>query len=261
MRNVCSIARREILAFFASPIAYFVITGFVLLAGYFFFNLLGIFNLLVMRYKAMAAYRGPGMTAPNLNQWVVEPFFHTLLVILVFLIPLLTMRVLAEERRRGTFELLITSPVSVAEIILGKFCGVAFVVILMMVLIFCFPLLLIAFGSPGPEAWPVVSGLGAILLCALAFTSVAMAVSAFTENQIVAAVSGMVVLLLLYVIHAPAESLGATGAALLEYLSPVMQTRDMLRGVVTTEALLYFVSMIVFGLFLSQRALDALRWR
>jgi len=260
MRNIVSVCRREILAFFVSPIAYFVITGFVLLSGYFFFNLLAVFNVMVGRFNAMAAYRG-GMNAPNLNQWVVEPYYHTLLVILVFLIPVLTMRTIAEEKRRGTFELLMTSPLSVLEIVLGKFLGAAFVVLLMTLLIFSFPLLLMVFGQPGPEAAPVLNGLMTVLLCALAFAAISMAVSSFTENQIVGAVSGMVTLLLLYVIHSPAEALGEGWVSrVLQYLSPVLQAEDMIRGVLSIKALVYFGSLIVFGLFLSCRAVDARRW-
>lgn len=258
MRNIWAIFKREILSFFVSPVAYFVITGFVLLAGYFFFNLLQMYNLVVARYAMMPQM---GMQAPNLNQWVVEGYYHTLIVILVFLIPLLTMRIIAEERRRGTFELLATSPLQVREIVFGKFLGVGFVVAVMMFLVFLFPLLLCYFGEPAPEVKPIVSGFAGVLLCALAFASIGMAVSSFTENQIVAGVSSMVALLMLYVIHSPAESLGGTASEILIYLSPVMQARDMLRGVVSLQSSVYFLSLISLGLFLSQRALDAQRWR
>ena len=263
MKNTLAIAKREIFSFFVSPVAYFVIAGYVLLAGYFFFNLLGYFNMMVQRYAQMMSMRGgvEDMTGINLNQAVVEPFYGTLLVILVFLIPLLTMRTLAEERRRGTFELLITSPLSVAAIVTGKFLGVAFILIVMNLFAFCFPAMLILFGSPAPEAAVIFSGLLAVILCSLSFAAVAMAVSAFTENQIVAGVSGIVVLLLLYVIHAPGESMGGGWAKVLEYISPVLQARDMIQGVISTQSLIYFASLIVFGIFLSQRALDAQRWR
>lgn len=257
MRNILTIAKREILSFFISPVAYFVITGFLLLAGYFFFNFLAIYNEVLRRY-AMMPYRDT-MNIPNLNQWVVEGFFQTLLIILVFFIPLLTMRTIAEEKKRGTFELLITSPLSVKEIVLGKFVGVALVIVIMMGCTFGFPLLLYVFGNP--EFWPIVSGLLAVVLCSLAFASIGMAVSSFTENQIVAGVSSMVVLLLLYVIHAPAESLGGSAADVLNYLSPTMQVRDLVRGVVSMKSLTYFFSLIIFGLFLSERALEAYRWR
>ena len=259
MRNTLAIFRRELLAFFVSPIAYFVITGFILLGGYFFFNLLTMFNAIVQRFSAMP-YRGE-YDAPNLNQWVVEPFYQTLVVVLVFLIPLLTMRVLAEEKKRGTFELLATSPISVAQIILGKFLGLAFVILVMVGMVFCFPLFLIMYSGTSPEILPILSGMLAMLLCALAFASIGMAASSLTENQIVAGVSSMVTLLLLYVIHSPAESLEGASADILNRLSPVIQVRDMMKGVITLEALAYFVSLIVVGLFLSQRALEAHRWR
>jgi ABC-2 type transport system permease protein len=256
MRNIVAIAKREILSFFVSPVAYFVITGFVLLAGYFFFNLLQIFNLFLEQSQSMPFNGGE---RPNLNQIVIENFYHTLVVILVFLTPLLTMRVVAEDKKRGTFELLVTSPLSVGDIVLGKFFGVATIVLVMMFLIFLFPLLLIYLSSP--EVLPILSGFLGITLCALAFASIGMAVSCFTENQIVAAISSMVVLLLLYVIHSPAESVGGTAAAVLNYLSPVMQLRDLVRGVISLKSLLYYFSVILFGLFLSHRALEAYRWR
>jgi len=257
MRNALAICRRELLSFFVSPIAYFVITGFLLLAAYFFFVLLAQFNVFLFQYRQMQ-FMGGGM-APNLNQWVIEPYYHTLVVVLVFLIPLLTMRVFAEEKKRGTFELLVTSPLSVGEIVFGKFLSVAVVIIIMMLLVFAFPLLLCIAGNP--EIYPVLSGLLGMILCALGFAAVGMAVSSFTENQIVAGVSAMVALLLLYVIHSPAQSLGGTSAEILTSMSPVMQIRDLLRGVISLKAVVYFVSLISVGLFLSLRALEAHRWR
>jgi ABC-2 type transport system permease protein len=256
MRNVIAICKRELLAFFVSPIAYFVITGFLLLVGFFFFNYLAFFARMY-EMSQMMAFRGGPM--PNLNQTVIEGLFQTMVVILVFLIPLLTMRIIAEEKRRGTFELLITSPVSVSEIVLGKFLSLALVVLVMLGLTFIFPLLLMVYGSP--EVPPILSGFCGVVLCALGFASIGMAVSSFTENQIVAGVTSMVTLLLLYVIQAPAESLGGTSAEVLRYLSPIEQVHQMVRGVVSLQSLAYFASLIFLGLFLSQRALDAHRWR
>ena len=126
---------------------------------------------------------------------------------------------------------------------------------------FAFPGMLIFFGEPTPEVAVIFSGLLAVILCSLSFAAIAMAVSAFTENQIVAGVSGIVVLLLFYVIHAPSESIGGVWSKVLQYVSPVLQARDMIQGVISTQSLVYFASVIVFGIFLSQRALDAQRWR
>ena len=256
MRNIIAICKRELLSFFVSPIAYFVITGFTLLVGFFFFNY---FSLFLRMYQMSAYLSMRGMPLPNLNQTIIEGVYQTMLVILVFLVPLLTMRIVAEDKKRGTFELLLTSPVSVFEIVMGKFLSLAVVITIMLGISSIFPLLLIVYGSP--EIPPIISGFVGVLLCTLGFASIGMAVSSFTENQIVAGVSSMVTLLLLYVIQAPAESLHGTVAEVLRYLSPVDQVQDFVRGVITLKATVYFFSLISLGLFLSQRALDALRWR
>jgi len=264
VRNISAIAKREILSFFVSPVAYFVIAGFAVLSGYFFFSLLGAFNLVVRQYNMMP-YHPPGSTVPNLNQWVVEGYYHTLIVVLVFLIPLLTMRLIADERKNGTFELLITSPLSVGEIIMGKYLGVASVILIMASLSFIFPVLLTFYadqGLGGPEFLPILSGIGGLVLCALAFASIGMAVSAFTENQVVAAICSMVTLLLLYVLGSAAEAMsGGLWPEVFRYLSPVLQVQDLIKGVVTLQSLVYFGTLITLGVFLSKRALEAYRWR
>jgi ABC-2 type transport system permease protein len=245
-----------LLSFFVSPIAYFVITGFTLLVGFFFFNYLSYFQR-AQQMAPMLEMRGG--EAPNLNQYVIEGVFQTMVVILVFLIPLLTMRTIAEEKRKGTFELLITSPVSVGEIVLGKFASIAIVLLAMLSAALIFPALLVEFGNP--EVPPILSGFLGVLLCSLGFASIGMAVSSFTENQVVAGVASMVTLLLLYVIQAPAESLGGTWAEVFQYISPIEQLQDPLRGVLSLKSMSYFLSMILLGLFLSRRALEAYRWR
>lgn len=258
MKGAWSICKREVLSYFVSPVAYFVLTGFILLSGYFFINLLGMFNDYIG--QVMSPYgQMMGARLPSINQVVVEGFYQTLLVILVFLIPLLTMRLIAEEKRKGTFELLVTSPLSVTEIVLGKFFGVSIIIILMSLLAWFFPAILIAYSEP--EILPIFSGLIGLLLCSLAFASIGMAASAFTENQIVAGVTGMVVLLLLYVVHAPADSIGGTAGDVLRYISPVMQVQDLMRGVISLKSVFYFLSLIGVGLFFSHRALEAQRWR
>ena len=273
MRNILAIFKREFLSFFVSPIAYMVITGFILLAGYFFFGGLFSFTVWVSRYGSMAMNRPDLM---NLNQAVVQGFYHTLIVVLVFLIPFLTMRTIAEERRRGTYELLATSPLAVHEIVIGKFLGVSAVVGAMLLAVFIFPLVLCFFGNPenfpeflrgaatsfgAPEIAPIVSGFFALLLCALAFVSIGIATSAITENQIVAGVSGMVILLLLYVIQGMAESVGGLGEQVLVAISPINYAREMIDGAISIKSLVYFFSLISLGLFFSVRALEGQRWR
>jgi ABC-2 type transport system permease protein len=258
MRNIIAIMKREVRSFFVSPIAYFVITGFVLIAGYFFFTLLGIFNNYLLQIRAMPF---SAQQLPNLNEFVVQGLLQTMVVVLVFLVPLLTMRIFAEEKHRGTFELLVTSPVSVREIVLGKFFGVSVIIVLMLALIALFPALLVIFGEPAPEVGPIFSGFLGLFLCSLAFVSIGMAVSCFTENQVVAGITSMVTLLLLYVIQAAAQSAGGSIETILSYLSPIVQLKDLLQGVISLKSIIYFSSLVVVGLFFSQRALEAYRWR
>ncbi len=256
MRNVFAICKRELLSFFVSPIAYFVITGFTLLVGFFFFRGLKVFAR-IFELAPMMNFR-PGQM-PNLNEYVVQGLYQTMIVILVFMVPLLTMRTIAEEKRRGTFELLITSPLSISEIVMGKFLGLSVVILIMLGITFIFPGLLIVYGNP--EVAPILSGFLGVVLCTLAFASIGMAASSFTENQIVAGISSMVVLLLLYVIQSPSETNGGIVAEVLNYLSPVAQVTDLVKGVITLKSIVYFTSLTIFGLFLSQRALEAHRWR
>jgi ABC-2 type transport system permease protein len=253
MRNILNIAAKEIRVSFVTPLAYVVIAGFMLLAAFFFFSLLSHFNVQLMQTALT-----PNIV-PSLNEWVIVPFYQTLEIVLIFLVPILTMRAIAEERRMGTFEMLITSPLSVTEIVLGKFIGVSAIVLIMLVLSFVYPLSVVLFADP--EVPPVFVGLGGLVLFALSFVALGIAVSACTRNQTVAGVLGLVVLLVFYVLDAPAQMLGGRAADLLKYLAPANHADIMLKGMITGTAILYFVSVMLFGLFCACRALDAERWR
>ena len=259
MKNTIAIAKREIQSFFVSPVAYFVITGFTLLSGWFFFKYLVQFRL-IFEYYSQMPFRGQEIPLPNLNQHVVEIFYQTLILILVFVIPVLTMRLIAEERKSGTFELLATSPISVWSIVWGKFLGVAFILFVTTFLAFLFPLFLYFFAKP--ELAPILTGFLALFLCAVGFASVGMACSSLTENQVVGAITGTVALLLMYVMYTPAAG-GETGwlEDVLKTASPLMQIEDLVRGVISLKSLIYFLSLILLGVCVSKTALDAQRWR
>lgn len=257
MKNILAIAAKDIRSQFVSPIAYVVLTGFLLLGGWFFFNLLARFNFLLNLYLS---FRNPdAMQRLNLNEFVIAPLLHNLSVILVILVPVITMRSFAEEKRSGTYELLMTSPITVTQIVLGKFLG-AFVFVLVMVLLTAvYPLILVFYGNPEPGV--ILAGLLGLLLLATAFVSVGLLTSSFTENQIIAAVSCLVALLLLYVISWPAETAGETMSAVLKYLSLTEHFGELVKGVIDTRDLMYFGSVIVLALFLTQRSVESLRWR
>ncbi len=257
MKNALTIAGKELRSYFVSPIAYVVLTGFLLLGGWFFFNLLSRFNLLISMYSAM---RNPeAQMRLNLNDFVISPLLHNLSVVLVILVPVITMRSFAEEKRAGTYELLMTSPLSVGEIVAGKFLGAVGFLIVMLGLTGVYPLMLLAFGNP--ELGVIASGFLGLFLLSVAFVTIGLLTSSLTENQIIAAVTCLVSLLLLYVISWPAETAGATMAAVLKYISLTEHFSEMVRGVIETKDLVYFGSVIALALYLTHRSVESIRWR
>ena len=257
MRNAFTIAGKELRSYFVSPIAYVVLTGFLLLGGWFFFNLLARFSFLLSIYSAM---RNPeAQMRLNLNDFVIAPLLHNLSVVLVILVPVITMRSFAEEKRSGTYELLMTSPLSIAEIVAGKFLGAMGFLIVMLGLTGIYPLILLMYGNP--EMGVIAAGYLGLLLLATAFITVGLLTSSLTENQIIAAVSCLVLLLLLYVISWPADTAGPVLGAVLKYASLTEHFGEMVKGVLDTKDLVYFGSVILLALFLTQRSVESVRWR
>ena len=257
MRNALAIAGKELRSYFVSPIAYVVITGFLLLGGWFFFNLLARFSFLLQIYSSM---RNPeAQMRLNLNEFVVAPLLHNLSVVLVILVPVITMRSFAEEKRSGTYELLMTSPLSIAEIVAGKFLGAVAFLLIMIGLTAIYPIILMAYGNP--ELGIIASGYLGLLLLAVAFATVGLLTSSFTENQIIAAVTCLVVLLLFYVISWPAETAGPVLGAVLKYLSLTEHFGEMVKGIIDTKDVAYFLSVILLCLFLTHRSVESVRWR
>ena len=152
-----------------------------------------------------------------------------------------------------------TSPLSVTEIVLGKFFGAFGFVLVMLLLTGIYPLILVLYGNP--EMGVILSGYLGLLLLATAFVAVGLLTSSFTENQIIAAVSCLVALLLLYVISWPADTAGETMGAVLKYVSLTEHFSELVKGVIDTRDLAYFGSVIILALFLTQRSVESLRWR
>ncbi len=256
MRNVLAIAWRDIRSVFVSPIAYVVLTGFTLLSGWFFFNMLGQFNRLVAQYSML---QGMDTTWLNLNDAVITPLLGNLLVVLLIVIPMITMRSFAEEKSSSTFELLFTSPVRVGEMVLGKYLASAFLVTAMIAISLVFPAILFIYGNP--ELGITAAGFLGLYLTALAFVAAGNFTSALTSNQIIATISAMVILLLLFVIGWPAEGAGEPIKSILVYLSVTEHFQSMLKGVLDTRDLVYFASVTIVFLFLTHRAVESARWK
>lgn len=257
MKNILVIAGKEIRSLFVSPIAYVVLTGFLVLGGWFFFNVLFRFNYLLTVYTGLQNF--PAAQGLNLNEHVIAPLLHHLTIVLVLMVPLITMRTFAEEKRSGTYELLLTSPLTVSQIVMGKFAGCVSFLLIMVLLSAVYPGILFLYGNP--EVGILASGYLGLFLLGVVFVSIGLLTSSLTENQIVAGVTCFVILLLLYVLSWPAESAAAWLGPVLEYLSVIEHFGEMVKGLIDTRDIVYFSSLVLLALFLTHRSVEASRWR
>src|SRR3954465_11521288 len=194
MNNILAIANKELRGYFASPIAYIVIGLFALSYGYFFYALVLYFERTTMQMAGM----GAGASA-NVNEQLISPAFQNTMVVFLFILPMVTMRTYAEEKRSGTIELLLTAPLTDFQIIMGKFVGALALYATMLAVTCIHMAVLFAFGNP--EWVPILTAYLGLLLMGGCFVSVGLLISSLTKNQIVAGMITFAVFLMLWVIN------------------------------------------------------------
>jgi ABC-2 type transport system permease protein len=253
MRNIAAIAQREVSAYFSSPIAYVLIGFFALLFGWFFYVPLAYFE-----QQSMQAGMNPGQ-ALNINQMLIGPTLMNTTVVFLFLFPLITMRTYSEEKRSGTIELLLTSPVTDLEIILGKFLGALLLYAAMLAVTLIHMAILFIYGEP--EWKPIATGYLGLLLMGGCFLSLGLFISSLTKNQIVAAMATFAVFLMLWVVNWISTFVGPTTQAVLQYISLTEHFDDFAKGIIDTKHVIYYLSFMAFGLFLTAKSVDSERWR
>jgi ABC-2 type transport system permease protein len=254
MRNVMAIAGKELRGYFASPIGYVLVGFWALLFGYFFYTLVAFFE----RQSMQMAMGGPGGSL-NVNQMLISPLLMNATVIMLLVFPLITMRTYAEEKRSGTIELLLTSPITDFEIILGKFLGALGLFAAMLAVTFVHMGILFAFGSP--EWKPIATGYLGLLLMGGSFLSLGLFISSLTRNQIVAGMITFSVFLLLWIINWLSTFVSPTMQTVLNYLSITEHFDDFAKGIIDTRHVVYYLSFISMGLFLTMKSVDSERWR
>jgi ABC-2 type transport system permease protein len=251
--NVLAIAQKELRSYFASPIAYILIGAFSLLFGWFFYMYLMVF----VRNSSQMMQMGGG--AANINQQMVRGVLLNSAVILLFVLPMITMRTYAEEKRSGTIELLLTAPLTDFQIIVGKFFGALGLYAAMLLVTMLYMSLLFIFGNP--EWKPIVAGYLGLLLMGGCFISLGLFISSLTKNQIVAGAITFAVFLMLWVISWIGDSSGPITREVVQYLSITEHYDDFARGIIDTKHVIYYLSFITFGLFLTAKSVDSERWR
>jgi ABC-2 type transport system permease protein len=256
LSNILAIAQKELKSYFSSPIAYIALGFWAFIYGYFFVAILQFF----VRQSLQMGQFSAGPQAMNINQQLIRPLVAQNVPILVlFLLPMVTMRTYSEEKRSGTIELLLTSPVTDWEIILGKFLGAMSLYAAMLAVTLIHVGILFIYGHP--EWKPVATVYLGLLLLGGCFISVGLFISSLTKNQIVAGMATFAVFLLLWVITWIGSFSGPTVDSLTQYLSIVDHLDDFGKGVLDTTHLIYYLSFITFGLFITAKSVDSERWR
>lgn len=254
MRNVLIICRKELRSYFTSPVAYILLTIFAVIFGFFFWNVLAYFVI-----EGMESQMRGQMFPMNLNEQVVRPLLQNVSVIGLFFIPLITMRLFAEEKRTGTIELLVTSPVRDIEIVIGKW--LAAMALYACLLLFTAVNFAFLFRYGNPDWKPLAVGYLGLLLLAGGLLAIGTFISTLTKNQIVAGAITFGVCLLLWVLEWVSGYDSSPWAHVLSYISVVTHFDSFGRGVIDSKDTIFYATVIFLGLFFAVRSMESLRWR
>ena len=261
MRHVTDVAGRELRSLFVSPVAYAVLSLFSVLAGVFFILNVAWFNDMLLRLQQFQAFDQLEMM--NLNDHLITVFYGSMSVVLMFLIPAITMGLFASEKANGTEELLLTSPLTAWDIVLGKFIGGATFVAILTGIVGLFPGILFVYGDP--EVGRTLSGLLGLLLTGWVYTAMGAFASSLTRSQIVAFLIALVLMLVMLLLPAMSDLGVAAGASwvgdFFRYLSANAHVERLLRGLVETSDLVYYAVVIGTFALLTKAAVESSRWR
>lgn len=255
MRGFTAVFRKELANYFVSPIAYCVIAIFLVISGFFFWA-----NLSVMSIISLQAANDPMISQRiNLTDVVVRPLTQNMSIVLLFLMPLLTMKLFSEEKKTGAIELLLTYPISDLAVVMGKFLAAVVVLVVMLLGTFSYPLILLRLG--GFDSGVFICGYLGLFLMGAAFIGLGVFVSLLTENQIIAATITFGLALLFWIISWTSSFVGRTSGLILKQMSILERLESFHKGVLSISDVTFFIFFTAFFLFLCLRSLESMRWR
>jgi ABC-2 type transport system permease protein len=259
LRNVAALVEKEWRHYFGSPIAYVALFVWTMLFGIFFHFAFTLFlRQSMMMAEQMEMGGGPKL---SINEWMIRPVIHNMAVVALFVAPMLTMRLFAEEKRQGTIELLATSPITDLQIVLGKFLAAAGLYALMILTGLVNLLPIWHYATSAPEWKPVLTGALALLLIGSCFIALGLFVSTLTRNQIVAGILTFCLLLGVWTLGWADEPTAGPVMKVVGYLAVTTHMEDMVKGVLDLKDVVFYLSFIAFGLFLAQQSVESQRWR
>lgn len=260
MGSIYAIYRKEMGHYFVSPIAYAVVGLFLILCG-FFFNL---YLSDAVSASVQAAMQGAQFGMPpqfDVPSEVIRAFLGVLALFLLFFMPMLTMGVYSDERRRGTMELLMTSPITETQIVIGKFLASFSLFVAMLLPTFFYILFMFLKSDPRPPLRLMWAGYLGLLLFGASLLALGSFLSSLTENPIIAAVVTFGCFLLLWALDFGQSDAAGVGAQIVHYVSVINHYQDFVQGVIDTSGLVYYASFIALFIFLTVRSVDSMRWR
>jgi ABC-2 type transport system permease protein len=253
-----AIAEKEWRHYFGSPIAYVALFVWTMLFGIFFYFAFAFF--LEQSMRAMGMEYGGGMKM-SLNDYLIGPVLRNMAVVALFIAPMLTMRLFAEEKRQGTIELLATAPITDAEVVLGKFLAAVGLYALMILSGLVNVALIWIYATNPPEWKPILSGALALLLLGSCFIALGLFVSTLTKNQIVAGILAFCLFLGLWTLGWADDPMAGPAMKAIAYLGVTTHMDEMAKGVLELKDVVFYLSMIAFGLFLTHQSVESQRWR
>ena len=256
MRNIPAIIAKDVRSYFTSIIAYIVIAIFLIIAGYFFFSLISFFSIMSFQATQQPYYEG----ALNLTEAILTPLFMNISIIMLFMLPMMSMRSFSEEKKGGTIELLFTYPLTDFEIVIGKYCSVIFVFLVMMAPLLLYPILIRIVGGTLEIATYFVGLLGLVLM-GMSFLSLGIFVSSLTENQIIAVTVSFGSLLIFWIIGWSSSFVPKFMASTLTNISIIEHFKNFAQGLIDTQDILFYILFIVFFIFFTLRILESRSWR
>ena len=253
--KIWPVMKKELRLYFTTPVAYGVVFCFLLVAGYFFYSIFAFYTMASMQV-AMNPQMGRDL---NVTDSVMRPLFSNMSVILLLLMPLVTMRLFAEERRSGTIELLLTYPVRDGAVLLGKYFAALVLYAVMLALTLVYPAIVWYFARP--EWGPLLTGYVGLLLLGATFIAVGLCISSFFENQIMAGTVTFVVLLMFWVIGWSGDAAGGVWKTILSELSLIEHFDTFSKGIFDTKDIVYYLNFTILALFIGLKSLEARRWK
>ena len=252
--KIWPVFKKELRLYFTSPVAYVLLTIFLLIAGYFFYSIFAFFTR-----ASMQTAMNPGMGRDlNVTDSVLRPLIANMSVILLLLMPLVTMRLFAEERRAGTIELLLTYPVRDGAVLVSKYVAALTLYGVMLAGTLAYPAILLYFAKV--EWGPLATGYLGLVLMGGMLLGIGIFASSLTENQIVAAVVAFGISLMFWIVGWTAEFAGGPLGAVLTHLSILEHNDTFAKGVIDTKDVLYYLDFTALFLFFTLRSLEARRW-